>query len=296
MRAACRGAKSVPTAIALCWLPMLLLTAMSWATDLSSGPSDKAVELAVTGALKSKGVKEPKVISYIDLTKEFGTTSAWALAVVQDSVPANAEWEGHGPLYICLLKNRSPDCLDIPGAEVPTEKPYSGELFVLIDARIVQASSGDVSPRLILKTCTEPGGDGDCGIETTLYAYNKSSDRFYRVFRNATGQNRNELTRFIESGPLRGYIIVDYPTENAPYTYWVEVYRQQGVGNYTQILRYRGHTAYGDGNRLAVIDSEMPETLRQLGLWRRGDPLPVPAELPAGCRTLFIRHAEEWCN
>src|ERR1700688_1750424 len=209
----------MPTPSALCWLPMLLFTTTSWATELSSGISDKAFELEVTGALKSKGVKDPKVISYIELTKEFGTTSAWALAIVQDSIPENAEWEEHGPLYICLLKSRSPDCLDIPGATKPAERPYSGELFVLFDARIVQASSGDESPWLILKTCTQPGGDGDCGIETTLYAYNKTTDRFYQVFHNFTGRNENQLTRFMESGPLRGYIIVDYPTENAPYAY-----------------------------------------------------------------------------
>ncbi|MDG6719271.1 hypothetical protein QCE92_13960, partial [Staphylococcus aureus] len=35
-------------------------------------------------------------------------------------------------------------------------------------------------------------------------------------------------------------------------------------------------TGYGDGNPLAVIDSEMPETLRRLKLWQPGSPLPLP--------------------
>ncbi len=37
---------------------------------------------------------------------------------------------------------------------------------------------------------------------------------------------------------------------------------------YHQIMRYRGATRYGDGNPLAVIDSEMPGLWHRLGLMR----------------------------
>jgi hypothetical protein len=47
---------------------------------------------------------------------------------------------------------------------------------------------------------------------------------------------------------------------------------------------------------MAVIDSEMPEILRHLGLWHPGDPLPVPSHLPEGCKHLVLRHQEEWCK
>ncbi len=59
-----------------------------------------------------------------------------------------------------------------------------------------------------------------------------------------------------------------------------EVYKRISVCEYSaRVLRYSGNTRYGkDGNPLAVIDSEMPETLRRLGLWKTGDALPVPAE------------------
>jgi hypothetical protein len=40
----------------------------------------------------------------------------------------------------------------------------------------------------------------------------------------------------------------------------------------------------------------MPETLRRLGLWKDGDPLPVPEKMPAGCATLFMRKGVEWCK
>ena len=40
---------------------------------------------------------------------------------------------------------------------------------------------------------------------------------------------------------------------------------------------YRSRTRYADGNAFAVIDSDMPELLRRLGLWRIGDRVfPVP--------------------
>lgn len=113
---------------------------------------------------------------------------------------------------------------------------------------------------------------------------------------NVTGSNNNQATRFVETGPLLGDVIVDYPTENAPYTYWIEVYRLGTSERYFRVLRYRGDTAYGDGNQLAVIDSQMPETLRRLGLWRPGDALPVPANRSEECTHPVMRKREEWCK
>jgi hypothetical protein len=145
-------------------------------------------------------------------------------------------------------------------------------------------------------TCGFLSATGNCIVETTVYVYGRTADRFRPVFRNQVARNNNEETRFIERGPLRGYVIVATPTNNAPYTYWIEVHRQQGSEDYKQILRYRGKTRYADGNRLAVIDSEMPETLRRLGLWKSGDPLPAPPKLPDGCTSLFMREGVEWCR
>lgn len=166
----------------------------------------------------------------------------------------------------------------------------------LFAGSVVYANQNKSSPLLFVKVCGEAAGNGNCAIATALYMYNKGADRFVRVFLNLTGRNNNQATRFIESGPLRGDVIVDHPTENAPYTYWIEVYRAGDSGQYGQILRYRGRTGYGDGNPLAVADSEMPEILHRLGSWQPGDPLPVPAHLPQGCSHVFMRHGEEWCK
>jgi hypothetical protein len=78
-------------------------------------------------------------------------------------------------------------------------------------------------------------------------------------------------------------VIAAEPTDDAPYAYWIAVSRL-GAGGYAQALRYRSATRYGDGNPLSVIDSEMPNILQRLGLWRSGSPPPLPAE-PCQSRT-----------
>lgn len=59
------------------------------------------------------------------------------------------------------------------------------------------------------------------------------------------------------------------------------------------VLRYRSATGYQDGNPLGVIDSDLPNIQRRLGLWRAGQPLPVPAQ---GCATPRLVTMELWCG
>jgi hypothetical protein len=138
--------------------------------------------------------------------------------------------------------------------------------------------------------------NGNCGVSTFLLAYDLNTDRFHVVFFNITGKNNNEETRFVDAGPLLGDVIIAYPTDNAPFTYWVEVYRRNPRREYARLLRYRGKTGYDDGNPLAVIDSEMPEILRRLKLWTPSHDLPVPRSMPAGCTKLVMRKGVEWCE
>ncbi len=193
-------------------------------------------------------------------------------------------------MFLCLVKAASPDCAQHFYRRAD-EMPH--DLFA---GSVVYAKPNKSGPLLFLKVCGEEGPNGNCGIATALYKYDKETDQFVRVFLNLTGRNNNQDTRFVESGALQGDVIVDIPTENAPYTYWIEVYRAEDSGQYGRILRYRGHTGYSDGNPLAVADSEMPEILHRLGLSQPGDPLPVPAHLPQGCSHLFMRRGEEWCK
>ena len=152
------------------------------------------------------------------------------------------------------------------------------------------------APVLSFKACSLHGGNGSCGISTFLFVYDKAADRFRIAFSNMTGSNNNEETRFVESGPLQGDVVVATPPSNAPFGYTVEVYRPAPGGNYVRILRYRGRTSYDDGNPLPVIDSEMPALLKRLRHWKAGDALPIPPAMPAGCMRLFLRKGVEWCG
>ena len=74
------------------------------------------------------------------------------------------------------------------------------------------------------------------------------------------------------------------PQEHASYGYWITVDRLLPQNAYRQVLRYRSATLYGDGNPLAVIDSEMPNIQRRLGLWTPGEPLPTPSGDTKSCK------------
>ncbi|HTX77959.1 MAG TPA: hypothetical protein VMD29_17245 [Terracidiphilus sp.] len=254
------------------------------------------VDRSVVSALSHQGITKPKVIAHIDLTEPFGTATQWTFVAVQDGGPPVDDSEDHGPILLCLVKAASPDCALHLYQKVRSEMSWFDTPYHLFAGTVVYAKHGRSGPLLLIQVCGAEGPNGNCGVATALYRYDGETDRFIRVFLNLTGRNNNQATRFVESGPLQGDVIVDEPTENAPYTYWVEVYRAGDSGQYERILRYRGHTGYSDGNPLAVADSEMPEILRRLGMWEPGDPLPVPAHLPKGCSDLLMRHGEEWCK
>lgn len=94
-------------------------------------------------------------------------------------------------------------------------------------------------------------------------------------------------------------MITAEPDDHAPYGYWIVVERfSPGGVSYRHVLRYRSATLYNDGNPLAVIDSEMFNIERKLGLWRPGQPLPAPRKGPAdrACLTPVLRHTEIWCG
>jgi hypothetical protein len=107
------------------------------------------------------------------------------------------------------------------------------------------------------------------------------------------GSNNNEEVRYVASGPLKGAIVSAEPTTDRPYDYWIIVNHLTPDYRYKQALRYRSATLYNDGNPLAVIDSEMPNILRRLGLWRSGQPLPLPK---SGCAKPRLVKSELWCS
>ena len=139
---------------------------------------------------------------------------------------------------------------------------------------------------------------GDQLVSTQLVTYDVEGDVFRRVYGDSTGHNNNEEIRFITEGPLRGSVISAESQEHPPYGYWIEVNRLTPTGAYRQVLRYRSATLYNDGNPLAVIDSEMPNIERRLGLWKPGNPIPTPIRDGGhkSCLKPILRHTELWCG
>jgi len=264
-----------------------------------------AADRAVVAKLSARFGINSKVIAHLDLTQPFQTKSQWSFVAAKQPDEESSVEDGagnpRGAISLCLVKNHEPDCSEEIFLARYREKkisfdPGPGPFYELFASEIVFAGPGRTLPLLSIKSCTMRGANGDCGVSMFLFAYDQQADRFRVVFFNVMGRNNNQEARFVENGPLLGAVIVAYPADHAPFGYFVEVYKRTPDDEYSQILRYRGRTGYGDGNPLAVIDSEMPETLQRLGLWKTGDALPVPSRLPKGCTRLVMRKGVEWCD
>ncbi|WHZ19168.1 MAG: hypothetical protein OJF55_001317 [Rhodanobacteraceae bacterium] len=275
-------------------------------------PTQAEVEQAVIAAIPAWQGQQATILKYLDLTRPFDTASPWALVVAKDprlrpSDPMPGDEDN--PIAVCFVEALSPHCSEfhervavLNGEPSWYAKWYAksyqpARMFGLLDARVVHAGRDRTMPLLLLKTSIDRAVDGNTDIRTILYGYDRKANRFDEVFVNdSAGSNNNQDARFIESGPLQGDEVVDFPTEHPPYVYWVEVYAPHGSGAYRRILRYRSVTHYGDGNPLPVADSEMPQIMERLGLWKTGDALPIPPHEPNGCGPLVMRRGEEWCK
>ena len=269
-------------------------------TSVKQAVGTAEIDQAVASQLSALYAVNSKIIAHVDLTGPFNTTSRWTLVVGKQPDDESTTEDGvgnpRGAIYACFVENAEPDCSHTMFLEKYQEQgipvsPGRNPFYELIANEIVYSGPRKTLPLLMMKTCTTPGGaNGNCGVASFLFDYDRKADRFRRVFFNETGRNNNEETRLVEAGPLLGAVIVAEPSRGAtppranPYVYSVEVYKRNAAGIYASVLKYRGGTSYGDGNPLAVIDSEMPETLRRLGFWKTGDPLPIPKHMPATCK------------
>jgi hypothetical protein len=273
--------------------------------DAQTKLATTAIDQAVISKLSAQFGINSKVIVHLDLTQTFRTKSRWSMVAAKQPDEESTVEDGGGnrigAVSLCFVENDEPDCSEeIFQAKYREAKVsfVSGEptFHELFASDVVFSGPGRTLPLLRIESCMNRGANGNCGVSTFLFAYDRKADRFRVVFFNLTGRNNNEETRFVEKGPLPGSVVVAYPTSDPPFTYFVEVYKRTSDSEYSLVLGYRGHTGYGDGNPLAVIDSEMPETLRRLGLWKTGDELPVPPHMPRGCTRLIMRKSVEWCE
>lgn len=249
------------------------------------------IGLALALLLGGASAASAGVISAIDLSKPFGTRTPWALTATQGAdVEAVVEGKEPGAIVLCISNDNGRSCR--PDLQLVPRFP--GDLYAethyLIDPEIVHPSANQ--SLLLLRTASLHSVNGDQLVFTRLLSYDRTRDRFVPVYEQSTSRNNNQEIRYIKAGPLKGAVIWAEPTENAPFGYWITVSRL-AAGRYAQVLRYRSATRYGDGNSLAVIDSEMPNIQQHLGLWQPGAPLPLPA---GSCPRPHLVRSALWCK
>lgn len=233
------------------------------------------------------------VLSDIDLSKPFATRSPWRLVVTQGpEVPDSYALDTSmipGEITLCVRKAPMGPC--DPGIITMPRRDW--EAHYLNAAKLVYPRGASAPPLMLVQTASMHAGNGNQSVFTRLLGYRRQIDRFIPVYQHETGRNNNEEVRFIDAGPIRGSVISAEPTDDKPFGYWVTVNQLGSSDLYRPVLRYRSATHYGDGNPLAVIDSEMPNILRRLRLWRPGKRLPTPAK---GCAKPHLVNTALWCS
>jgi hypothetical protein len=239
----------------------------------------------------------------LDLEKPFHARSPWLLVVTEGApVKDYGDFDAPGALTLCLQKGPVGPCVSVPVTPAPwtttPDDPNAWAPHYLLAAKVVFPRGPKAAPFLLVVTGSLNSGDGDQVVATQLLAYDSGRDAFRRVYSKSTGHNNNQEIRFITDGLLRGSVITAEPQEHLPYNYWIVVDMLTPTGAYRQALRYRSATHQNDGNPLAVIDSEMPNIERRLGLWKPGDLLPSPSSAGDSkpCIKPALKHSELWCE
>lgn len=268
------------------WVKALVLPTLMVAFSLT----------ALDAAGGQKTSKTSTVISSIDLSTSFGTKSLWRLTAIQGPEQPDEDFGPiPGVIKWCLKRTADRYCSESISGMPPAPTGYAEvwEPRYLIETRIIYPRGRSAAPLLLTRTGGSIGGNNNQPIFTQILAYRPATDRFDRIFSQLVGRNNNEEVRFFETGQMRGDVVVAVPVQRSPWGYWITVNRLNPSYRYQQILRYRSATRYGDNNPLAVIDSEMPNIQRRLGLWHPGQPLPLPAK---GCAKPRLVKMELWCS
>lgn len=249
------------------------------------------IALALALLLGGAASASAGVVSSIDLSRSFATRTQWRFTATQEpELEAIVDGTEPGGIALCISNDDGRSCQP----DLRHTSRQADDLFTtphyLEAAEIVHPDADQAL--LLLRTASIFSGDGDQRMTTRLLVYDRAGDRFMPVYDDSTNRNNNQEIRYIKVGPLKGAVVSAEPTENAPFGYWITVSRL-AVRGYVQVLRYRSAMRYGDGNGLAVIDSEMVNTLQHLGLWHMGTPLPLSA---GSCPRPHLIKMEIWCS
>lgn len=235
----------------------------------------------------------------VDLTKPFQTVTPWTLTISQDQ--ENQDFSGSA-LRVCFTHEGKQSCshIIVPDCAVLTENsrcdadPFPSYFDRLFGVESVRPKNG--APLLVLLVGSSGAGGPGQPYGPIVFAYRRSG-KFERVFTDTRSSNSNGEARVIEDGPLAGYIVEDSLTyQKWPYPYFITVYRPTATEHYEQVLGYLGRSHESDGNSLGVIDAEIPEVMKRLGVWHAGQSLPVPGNNPFNCTDYILKNGLEWCG
>jgi hypothetical protein len=260
------------------------------AARLSFAPFILAMAL-ITGATSAQA----RFVALINLSQPFGARQSWQFIASQGPdipPPDDTEDVEPGVIRLCISADGGLTCRpDLQHLlSLSTGDDIFSEPHFLYDAGIVHPRDG--AALLLLRVASVHSTDGNQRLATVALAYDKARESFVPVYEKQTGRNNSQEVRYVYDGPLKGSIISAEPTEDGPYGFWVTINAFRPEHKYEQVLRYRSSTRYGDGNPLAVIDSEMPSIEQRLGLWKPGSKLPLPK---GKCLNPRLVHKELWC-
>ena len=238
------------------------------------------------------GVPAGGQLMVLDLSKPFGLASGWRLTATQAPPVDDHGDKLPGRITLCIQRATGACDPALESGPIDDPEPSFAGFHVLDEARLVHPHGRNAPPFLLVRGSSLWGFNGDRDVITQLITYDRGRHAFRRAYRFQTRLNNNQEVRYFDAGRLKGMVISAEPTSNLPYGYWITVNAPGGAYSYRQLLRYRSATIYGDGNPLGVIDSEMPNIQRRLGLWHAGMPLPLPPH----CAKPHLIRAELWCN
>jgi len=249
--------------------------------------------LFIWAALSAAPAPAQTIVSRIDLSTSFAARPGWRFLAFQGpEIPDELLGRAPGAIRMCISRDGGRSCHPDLNPLLGTDNRPDGfyEPHFLRRVRVVRPRPGQAL--LLVQAASLPSFNGNQGEGLAALTYDRARNQFILAYQRVTGHNNNEEIRYIAAGPLRGAIVSAEPTGNAPFGFWIVVNRLALTGRYREILRFRSATHYGDGNPLAVIDSEMPNILQRLSLWRSGQPLPLPARV---CRRPRLVDHELWC-
>jgi hypothetical protein len=169
-----------------------------------------AIDRAVISKLSAQFGIDSKVTVHLDLTQQFQTKSRWSFVAAKQPDEESSVEDGAGnrigAVSLCFVENDEPDCSEEMFLAKYREEKVSfvsgaPAFHELIASNIVFSGPGRTRPLLRVKSCTNRGANGNCGVSTFLFAYDRKAERFRVVFFNIMGRNNNEEARLVESGP-----------------------------------------------------------------------------------------------